>query len=306
MDGKGTDMSYHFKKSDKTAQASVRRVALDQIDSALAEIDGTELTLEQIVHQVRKRCKKLRALTRLVRPGLSDYPRENAVFRDLARMLSGVRDQDVLIHSCDSICRHFDKDADQDIMRALRSRLVTDKDERTAGGMDDRLADFRNGMLQARERAQMWVIEGDGFDAFAGGLRQMLKRACDAMAQARHDPVPEAMHEWRKRVKYHAYQSRLFREIWPEVMQARITVLSGLADLLGEHHDMAVLQQQLTERPQHYGGAQAVHHVCGLAHKLQRDIEDEAFPNGARLFAERPKALARRWESYWHIWRGEE
>ena len=305
MDGNGTDMSFHFKKSDKTAQAAVRRVALSQIDAALSEIDGKELTPEQIVHQVRKRCKKLRALIRLVRPGLADYARENAAFRDLARMLSGVRDQDVLIHSCDRIGQHFGKDADADIMYALCARLATDKEERTAGG-PDRLADFRNGMVQARERAQMWVIEGDGFAAFAGGLCQGLKRARDAMAHARHDPLPDAMHEWRKHVKYHAYQARLFREIWPEMMQVHTTALSDLADLLGEHHDMAVLQQRLAERPHDYGGAEAVRHICGLSHELQENIADASFRSGARLLAERPRALAARWESYWQLWRGED
>lgn len=299
-------MSFHFKKSDKTAQVAVRRVALGQIDAALAEIDGKELTPEQIVHQVRKRCKKLRALIQLVRPGLSNHARENAAFRDLARMLSGVRDQDVLIHSCDRIAQHFGKDADPDIMLGLRERLVVDKEERTSSGLDGRLADFRNGMVQARERAQMWIIEGDGFAAFAGGLCQVLKRARGAMAQARRDPTPDAMHEWRKRVKYHAYQARLFSEIWPEMMQVHISTLSELADLLGEHHDMAVLQHRLAERPHDYGGAEAVRHISGLAHELQENIADASFRSGARLLAERPKALARRWENYWQLWRGEE
>ena len=48
------------------------------------------------VHDVRKRCKKVRGLLRLVRPGLGpDYRRANADVRDAARELSSLRDAHV-------------------------------------------------------------------------------------------------------------------------------------------------------------------------------------------------------------------
>ncbi len=88
----GARMAYRIKKGDKSVQAGLRRIADEQIGRALGEIDDDDLDFAEKVHQVRKRCKKLRGLIRLVRPAFDDYSAENGAFRDAAQMLSGVRD----------------------------------------------------------------------------------------------------------------------------------------------------------------------------------------------------------------------
>ncbi|MBB4640456.1 CHAD domain-containing protein [Rhizorhapis suberifaciens] len=300
----GTDRSFHFKASDKSAQGAIRRVALGQIDSALDEIGNSDLTSEKIVHQVRKRCKKVRALIRLVRPGFAEYEHENASFRDLARTLGGFRDQDVLIQTCDKIMAHYVKDADDDAMACVRERLVADRRQLDPGAPEEIFAAFRSGMTQARQRVQMWVVEGHGYAAFSGGLAQVLRRAHKAMDEAKSHAMPEPMHEWRKAVKYHGYHARLLREIWPEAMLSNITLTSQLAELLGDYHDLAVLQRSLAEQPEHYGGVEVTRLIGGLADRRKKELAQDAFRQGALLFAERPTALARRWGCYWQIWRG--
>jgi hypothetical protein len=49
------------------------------------------------VHQVRKLCKKLRGLIRLVRPEFDNFQKEDEFFRDAARELSYVRDAQSII-----------------------------------------------------------------------------------------------------------------------------------------------------------------------------------------------------------------
>jgi CHAD domain-containing protein len=306
MGGKGTDMSYHFTSDDKSVQAAVRRVALDQIDAAVAEIDNAELPREKVVHQVRKRCKKLRALVRLVRPGFDDYARENTAFRDLARTLGGVRDQDVLIETCNKIGVHYGKDADAEALQAVRCALLAEKqDAANSAALDERLAVFRDAMLQARHRAPLWIVRGDGFAALSGGLQKTLKQADKAMAAACGGPTADNMHEWRKHVKYHWYHARLLRSIWPDAMQAHVAAASELADLLGDHHDLTVLRERLRAQPHHYGGTDAARPVEQMAAGREEELTGEVFRRGALLQAEAPKALARRWERYWHYWRGE-
>ena len=77
-------MAYRIRTKDDDVEQAVRRIACEQIDRALAEIDDDGLDFARKVHQVRKRCKKLRGLVRLVRPALDAYGRENAAFRDAA------------------------------------------------------------------------------------------------------------------------------------------------------------------------------------------------------------------------------
>ena len=78
-------MAYRFSVTDRSVQAGVRRIACEQIDKAIAEIENTELPLDETIFQIRKRCKKIRGLLRLVRPSFDGYARENAIFRDAAR-----------------------------------------------------------------------------------------------------------------------------------------------------------------------------------------------------------------------------
>ena len=60
------------------------------------------------IHQIRKRCKKLRAVLRLVRPGLSEfYASENAFFRDAARVLSPLRDTQSVLDAYDGLMKRY-------------------------------------------------------------------------------------------------------------------------------------------------------------------------------------------------------
>jgi|GEM_PF-5573736 uncharacterized protein with von Willebrand factor type A (vWA) domain len=50
-------MSFQFKRGDERVEDGLRRIALSQIDKAIAEIDDDDLDVDATVHQVRKRCK---------------------------------------------------------------------------------------------------------------------------------------------------------------------------------------------------------------------------------------------------------
>ncbi|MEZ4569166.1 MAG: hypothetical protein R2849_02320 [Thermomicrobiales bacterium] len=65
-------MAYRLEP-DEALDVGVRRIATEQVEKALAELDDSDLDRHATVHQVRKRCKKIRGLLRLVRPGLENY-----------------------------------------------------------------------------------------------------------------------------------------------------------------------------------------------------------------------------------------
>jgi len=95
-------MGYRFER-DATVQKDLRRIAIAQIDGAVASIDDHGLASGVVVHEVRKSCKKLRGLLRIVRPGFDGYARENGAFRDMAAALSPLRDAAVLIETYDAL-----------------------------------------------------------------------------------------------------------------------------------------------------------------------------------------------------------
>lgn len=296
-------MPYRIKDDDDGVQDAMRRIADEQIGRALSEIADDDLSFEKTVHQVRKRCKKLRGLVRLVRPAFEDYSDENKTFRDAARLLSDIRDAHTLIETCDAITEHFADQTDRRSFAQIRARLVEDATAiRQEADAAVRMETFRRMMAEAKERAANWELEKEAFDAIAGGLGKTYKRARKRMEDAWSDPTVDALHEWRKRVKYHWYHSRLLSEINPSMMDPHIDAADDLSDLLGDHHDLAVLDDRLMEAPEDFGSKTDLEAFRALLHARKNTLEKRAFGLARVLLSERKKALVKRWEGYWSCW----
>ena len=81
-------MRFRFKPSDETVEAGFRRIASETLDDALGLLRDRDLPTAQIVHRVRRHCKSMRGLLRIVRPVFPAYQAENVIFRDVAASLS--------------------------------------------------------------------------------------------------------------------------------------------------------------------------------------------------------------------------
>jgi len=119
------------------------------------------------------------------------------------------------------------------------------------------------------------------------------------MATAYASPSVEAFHDWRKRAKYLRYHLRLLRPTWPAVLKRARSQIKTLADRLGDDHDLAVLAETLPLALK--GDSDPARNQIFTALVAQRCAEqrDEARWLGLRVYAERPKAFARRLGAYW-------
>jgi CHAD domain-containing protein len=299
-------MAYSLKPGDGTLQEGLRRIAVDQISSAIAEIGDASLGRDETVHQVRKRCKKLRGLIRLARPGFEGYKAENAAFREAARRLSGLRDADVLIETYDKLMERQDGGIDRPAFGQIRRRLSLRRkalvaEERIDAGFDA----VRGEMETALARAKAWKVGGEGFDVAVEGMAKTYGRARKAMRKARKARSDAAMHDWRKRVKYHRYHAQILKRIFPGPMEAHAEAADRLGDLLGDHHDLAVFGAVLRADPRAFGEKATVRQAQELVAEAKQALEADAFALGARLFAEKTKRIASRWEDWWDVWRDE-
>ena len=207
-------MAYRFEHEDASVEDGLRRIADEQIGEAISEIEDDRIGLHETVHEVRKRCKKVRGLLRLVRPAFDSYQSENAVFRDAARALSFLRDSEALIETYDALVENYAEQIDRSALASVRRRLTCRKNEISqVAGLDQKLTEFRDVMAEARERACTWQLTEDGFDAIAGGLAKTYKRARKTMEAAHKLRTPEAFHDYRKRVKYHWYHTCLLERV---------------------------------------------------------------------------------------------
>lgn len=296
-------MGYVFEQDDASVAKAFRRIAAELAGKAVAQADHAlehaGPPADETVHELRKACKKLRALLRLVRPAFDGSRKENAAIRDAARGLSFLRDAQVAAATLDRLTAG--ETAPPGGLAALRGGLAARL--REAGEPSrarDALAAFRAEMEEIGRRARRWKLDGKGFDALAGGLGASYGAARRAMQAARERPDARRLHEWRMRVKDHWYHARLLSPVWPELVGAHAAAAGELGELLGQHHDIEMLRVAVAaEAPE----AEAAAFLAGLAQAREREIVAHSLALGGRLFAEKPKALTRRWGVYWSCWR---
>jgi CHAD domain-containing protein len=299
-------MSFRFEQNEDVGEG-VKRIAREEVEKAIAHIDDEELGPHETVHEVRKRCKKIRGLIRLIRPAFEDtYKSENKRFRDAARTLSEIRDATTFIESLDALARRFPDDASQEDVLPLRARLI-ERRERLASYrvVGEHLEQFRFSMKDAESRIGDWSLDGGPVSALGSGFKRTYRRARKAMRAARAEPTTEAFHEWRKRVKHHRYHNALLRDIWPAVFKERRKAVKELTDLIGDDHDLAVLRRRLLDEPELLENQEKRNAVLELVNARQRELRVWGLLAGQRLFTDKPKDWKRRVETLWGSWKEE-
>lgn len=288
-------MAYRLTLDDDGVGAGFRRITAEQVDLALAALDLAETNLERGVHGVRTASKRTRALIRLVRPVFPDHAEANAAFRALAGDLGALRETQVMLATFDGLDGVTGKGGKS--LAALRLDLLAAETAAIEHVQQAALlAETRARLLTLRAALQGWELERDGFGALRKGLLRTCRKAWKAMAEAAEGDT-EAFHEWRKHIKDHGFHVRLLHDIDPG-LAARGEMLGRLGDLLGEQHDLCVLEARIAG-----GKGKALRKLGDAAAKRRAALEAEALRLGAVLFEEPCKARVRRWEKAWDAWR---
>lgn len=296
-------MAFKFKRNETIAEG-FKRIAGEQLERAIEEIDDAQLERERKIHQVRKRCKKLRGALRLLRPALgSTYKIENVSLRDTARLLSDFRDASISLQTFMSLREEADE-GDQQPFQRISQRLQQDQHEQSGDPqvVDEALLAVRERLVATVQRVGQWAVEREGFEALAGGWKRTYRQARRTLRRAQEQRTAESLHRWRKSVKYHGYQCRLLAAVWPVMLKARSGEAAQLGDWLGVDHDLAVLGQQVLEQPLAYGGAEPIDRLLGLIDQRRQELQDRSFRLGKKLFAEDKTSFVRRYQHYWKVW----
>ncbi len=291
-------------KPKKSMQREFRKVARGRLTDAIDLLDGLEgarpTEIEEAVHSVRKRCKEVRGLARLVRPSLGkEFGRFNQLVRSAAEELSSIRDAHAILATFDDLRLATDHTDDDDLreVRAQQARAAQHATESLQAG-DPRIVRAEELLVVARKRVKRWEIDR-GFDPMADGLVVTYRRGRRGLRAAEQSTSDHTLHEWRKAVKNLWYQMRLLESASPSVLGPMIESLDGLAESLGDDRDLELLVERLRSDPARFGGESTVERVVDLALLQQQDLRRRAFRLGATLYAEPAKQFVDRIERYW-------
>lgn len=278
-------MSYEIGIEEPVGTA-VRRIAREQSDKATSILADRNRPVEWRIHQLRKRCKKLRALVRLVRPRFNGYKTSNARFRDIARALSDERDARIMADLVASLAgAHSDRDAAcQPLVRWFRLRCSIA--EELAEGA---LADVARQMTFATVEIERWKVDDICTDDVSAGFEKTFKRVHKAIEDVGEGATVDAWHELRKRCKYHRYHLKLLRAV---IGKDRLGLYDELDDVLGNSHDRSVLLAQIEQLPRFFRRSDLVHHVVAAAIRERRQLRCRALQISQCVLRQEPDAYA--------------
>jgi CHAD domain-containing protein len=297
------DRAYRLRPGERVPDG-IRRVARGRLGDAHDGLDSARgRKLGEAVHGARKDLKRLRAALRLSRDAIGEetYERENTAFRMAGRRLSGARDAQVLVETLDALSDRFTDELAPGVADGLRSQLSAEH-ERALQALrdDDTLVARTVGELdEARTRTAAWTFADDGFAALEPGLRRIYRRGRRSVRTAEREPTDENLHEARKRVKDLWHATQLLRPAAPKKLKRLSKRAHGLADLLGDDHDLAVLRERIRANPQCFADEAAQQALLAVVDRRRRALQRRAFKLGREIYAQKPKrfvaAVRRGW-----------
>jgi CHAD domain-containing protein len=249
----------------------------------------------------------MRALLRLIRPQFDgDYDSENRLLRDLGRKLSPLRDSAALIQMWDGLGKDGLDGIGKQALHEVRGVLVGQKHQLERVAARKHLASSVAAKIRAyRDRISSWRLDTSGFAALRAGADDVFRAGRKGLQHSEAGPTPEHFHEWRKRAKDHWYLIRLLEDVWPDWMCGQRTSLHTLEQLLGDDHNLFVLEEKLGNEPEFETGRARWKPLRKALNKKHEEFRESAFALGRRVYAEKAAQFTDRLEHMWDFWRSE-
>jgi CHAD domain-containing protein len=259
----------------------VRDVLLRQLDDAIGRLKKNGKS-DTTVHDVRRELKRARATLRLLRKSMGGpaYRRDNWAIRDVARLLTPLRDAKVLVRTLGRLRRVGD-DNDLGAAASLLTRQFQEERQAIARRLlPKHLVAAADVLRTVKERVR--EIPRPRLDEcpISEGLGRVYKAGRRAFRRVKDQGTDGRLHEWRKQVKYLLDQIDVARRLGAAKLKKRGKHSQRLADVLGEDHDLAVLNARIAA----FADRGVGHRFALRIEKRRSVLQREAHHLGKRLY----------------------
>jgi CHAD domain len=259
----------------------VRGVLLGQLDDAIGRLKKNGKS-DTTVHDVRRELKRARATLRLLRKSMGGpaYRRDNWAIRDVARLLTPLRDAKVLLRTLDRLRRVGD---DNDLGTAGSQLTRQFQEERQAIArrlLPKHLVAAADVLRTVKERVREIPRPRLDERSISEGLDRVYKAGRRAFRRVKDQGTDDRLHEWRKQVNYLLNQIDVARRLGATKLKKHRKHSQRLADVLGEDHDLAVLNARMAA----FADRGVGHRFALRIEKRRSVLQREAHHLGKRLY----------------------
>jgi len=291
-------MSYELRRKQNLGP-NLRRICRKQVENALEIVRGEREARDSPVHQTRKHLKKARAALQLVADeiGSSRFKKQDHRFRDIARLISDVRDAEVRLETVRQL-QEITRRTSQQIFRKTEKLLIAE--------LEHFMAAFAGWQRQAapqleklQQEIEAWPIEDVDCKQIRCAVQHSYKSARAALDCAKTKPSAENFHEFRSEAKWLLYQLRILRPINPLVIRPLITDLDSVGQVFGRSHDLCFLSERLRRDD---GQTEETHELLTMLEASEVELQSRGVDLAERFFEERPRAFGHRLGSWLQQW----
>lgn len=273
---------------DKNIEKQLQKVIKTQTQKAISESRCEDISQNRAVHQIRKRCKKLRGLLRMFRYDFKDeklYDEKNSYYKWIADLLAGSRDKKVLGDTYTKIIKKYNLNQNQfyDIAQNIEN-IKQDRD--FTKPLSQKMEDIQNLLHANFADIDRYELKSKGIKSIEKGVKHTYKKAQKLYKLCKDNPESQTFHEWRKWVKYHGYQIDLLYKNEKCFLIQRKNRLKLLADLLGDEHDITVFKEYLQQVSASYEQEfeSYLTQEQNYLRKVSYEIGDELFCSSSKKF----------------------
>jgi CHAD domain-containing protein len=244
----GVIVGYRLEPGQPVAH-EVRRIAARQLKLAIEGLTATGTgDHDDSVHTARRHIKKVRALSRLVRPALGPHYRAvNRRLRIVSQLLAPIADGQATVATLSRVTESDGSDLPADVAAKVRAMLIQRESMAYEDAALNDAFDAAAGLLRAeRDAVSEWRLRKTDFRAIADGLERTARATRRAMARANASSRSKDYHRWRQRVKDQWLQMRLLEGRCGDGLALDERRFETLDGYLGECHNCAILRAVVT------------------------------------------------------------
>jgi CHAD domain len=246
---------------------------------------------DESIYSARQAQKQVRALLRLLRPALGRrvYRFANREVRAAAEPLRSARDATVLLQTLDSVSHPNDGAPTRSLVAQLRRQLAANCRKQRRALRRRQLQESVLRLEQLAELLRNRLPKVPELEAAPTGLQQVYRKGRAAYLKARRHPTTQALHEWRKQVKYLYLELTWLHGVYRSGIRKVRRKAKELAELLGNDHDLALLRGELLEADPKRRSCKSV--LKRIRH-ARCELKTTALHAGKRLYAMKPGQFA--------------